>query len=343
MTPQEQQMLKGLADRINRNQLQEKDADAEQYIQQALGRNPDAPYIMAQTILVQQYAVEQAQKQIADLRAQLDQARQHTQEPKHATSFLGNLLGFGADSSREGPPPPPPPMQQRPVQPQYAAGPGYGAGPGYPVGAGYGAPSAGYPMAAPAQGGGFLRSAMQTAAGVAVGALAFEGIESLMHGFGHASGYGTEFGGRGLGSADSTGGLGGDRTETINNYYDGARPHEQGGDLSSIGERQNDISGGHAEGSQFGNGSELGDVGGLHDASNVTDDPADDGTGADDLSGTTDSDYSSDADDSMLADDVGGSDQDFGDTIESGGDDSGDGDLGGGFDSGGGDDGGDGF
>ena len=55
---------------------------------------------------------------------------------------------------------------------------------------------------------------MQTAAGVAAGALAFEGIESLMHGFGHAAGYG----GAGLG------GFGGaemqERPEVINNYYD---------------------------------------------------------------------------------------------------------------------------
>jgi len=56
---------------------------------------------------------------------------------------------------------------------------------------------------------------MQTAAGVAAGALAFQGIESLMHGFGHAAGYGSN-----LGDID--------RPEVINNYYgdDDAREHE---------------------------------------------------------------------------------------------------------------------
>ncbi len=43
----------------------------------------------------------------------------------------------------------------------------------------------------------FLRSAATTAAGVAAGALAFEGIESLMHGFGHAAGFGGYGGGLG--------------------------------------------------------------------------------------------------------------------------------------------------
>jgi hypothetical protein len=72
---------------------------------------------------------------------------------------------------------------------------------------GYGAP----------QSGGFLRGAMQTAAGVAAGALAFESIEGLMHGFGHAAGYGSGFGS-----------FGDDRPEIVNNYYGdgGDREHE---------------------------------------------------------------------------------------------------------------------
>jgi len=59
---------------------------------------------------------------------------------------------------------------------------------------------------------------MQTAAGVAAGALAFEGIESLMHGFGHAAGYGPGLGGFGES----------ERPEIINNYYgdNAERGHE---------------------------------------------------------------------------------------------------------------------
>ena len=120
MTPQEQQMLQGLTDRINQTVLQEKDPDAEQFIQQALGRNPDATYILAQTVLVQQYALDQAKKQLDDAKQQL---AQQAQQPKHSGSFLGSLLGTNDD--RQAPPPPPPP-QYAPVnnppaygQPQY--------------------------------------------------------------------------------------------------------------------------------------------------------------------------------------------------------------------------------
>ena len=206
MTPQEQEMLGGLIDRVQKTQLAEKDMDAEQMLRQGLGPNPDALYILAQTVLVQKYALEQAQAQLAQARAQM----QHP-EPKHATSFLGSLLG-----RNDAPAPPPPPPQGYPTQtyPQYA-----------PVG---GYPQYGAPMGM-GGGGGFLQGAMQTAAGVAAGALAFEGIESLMHGFGHAAGYG----GQGSGGFD-----GGQRPaeEVVNNYYGDSRG-ESGGHEVSAGER----------------------------------------------------------------------------------------------------------
>jgi len=213
MNAQEQQMLQGLVDRINGTQLAEKDDQAEEMLQQTLGRNPDAMYILAQTVLVQQYALEQAQKQLADARNQMAQMQQNpAPQPKHATSFLGNLLHLNNDEpSRPAPPPPPVPSQ-----PQYAPVPGYAPGyapvPGYAPMPGYGQPVV---YGAPQQGG-FLRSALQTASGVAAGALAFEGIESLMHGFGHAAGYGSGFGGVGdFGGA-------GRPEEIVNNYYGSA-------------------------------------------------------------------------------------------------------------------------
>jgi uncharacterized protein len=191
MTPQEQQMLQGLIQRVNQTRLQEKDFDAEEMLQQTLGRNPDALYILAQSVLVQQYALDQAQRQLEQLR------QQQAQQPQHSTSFLGSLLGRD-DASRRAPPPPP-----TYSTPQYALAPGY-----VPA---YGAP----------QSGGFLRSAMQTAAGVAAGALAFEGIESLMHGFGHAAGYGANFGS-----------FGDDRPEITNNYYGDSAEHGHDSHLS---------------------------------------------------------------------------------------------------------------
>jgi hypothetical protein len=185
MTPQEQEMLQGLVQRVNQTQLPEKDLDAEEMLQQTLGRNPDALYILAQTVLVQQYALDQAKQQLDQLR----------QQPRRSTSFLGNLLGRDQQPAQAAPPPPPPAY----AQPQYASVPA----------SGYGMPASG----------GFLRGAMQTAAGVAAGALAFEGIESLMHGFGHSAGYGSNFGDM-------------ERPEVINNYYGDSAHHENTSSLS---------------------------------------------------------------------------------------------------------------
>ena len=220
MTPQEQQLLQGLTDRVNQTQLTDKDPEAEQFIFQALGRNTDSLYILAQTVLVQQYALDQAKKQLDQAKLDLDHARQVAQQaaqPVKHTSFLGSLMGTDQPSA-----PPPPPAYQ-PVQTYAPPPPVYGQ----PVA--YGAPQYGGGFGAPL-GGGFLRSAMTTATGVAAGALAFEGIESLMHGFGQHAGYGNGFDG-GVG-----GGFGGGRPEEIinNNYYGDASPEHHGehGDLA---------------------------------------------------------------------------------------------------------------
>jgi uncharacterized protein len=263
MTPQEQDMIGGLIDRVQKTQLAEKDIDAEEMLQQGLGANPDSLYILAQTILVQKYALEQAQAQIVQAKAQMEQMQQHP-EPRHATSFLGSLLGR---SDAQAPPPPPPPQgyaQQQPSQayPPYAPVGGYGMG----------APQYGPPMGM--GGGGFLQSAMQTAAGVAAGALAFEGIESLMHGFGHAAGYG---GGQGFGGFD-----GGQRPaeQVTNNYYgdDRGTSTDQGvsGAERSEGDLvDRDLSGNSNRDSLY----DSGDAAGSDSANNVDDTSFDDGGG----------------------------------------------------------------
>ena len=217
MTSQEQDLLKGLTDRVNQTQLSDKDPEAEQFINQSLGRNPDATYILAQTVLVQQYALDNATRQLNDLKEQAQRAQQQAQQPARHTSFLGSLLGHDD-------PPPPPPQSQ----PQYQPVQTYSQPVVYaqPAGYGYAQPGYGMPMMGGGQGGGFLRGAMQTAAGVAAGALAFEGVESLMHGFGEHAGYGQAF----------DGGMGGGRPEEIinNNYYgdSGSGSQHNSGDLT---------------------------------------------------------------------------------------------------------------
>ena len=302
-------MIGDLIDRVQKTQLAEKDTDAEQMLQEGLGKKPDALYILAQTVLVQKYALEQSQAQFAQAKAQIEQMQQHP-EPKHATSFLGNLLGRNDSPT----PPPPPPSAQgwTQVPPQYVAA-------GYPqqyAPVGYGAPMG------MGGGGGFLRGAMQTAAGVAAGALAFEGIESLMHGFGSSAGYGPGLGGFG----------GGERPEVINNYYGDDRG-ERGGEHGVSGDER-------ASGNQM----DRDTAGGL-DSKNERDSlygaSGDSGSGIEDR-GSEDRGSRFDGVGSQPED--GGSNlDDSGSDFEAGGsdfDDSGAGfdDGGGGFDNGGGDD-----
>jgi hypothetical protein len=294
MTPQEEEMIRGLIDRVQKTQLPEKDFAAEQLLEEGLGRNTDSLYILAQTVLVQKYALEQAQAQLAEAKSQIEQMRQQApQGQQRSGSFLGNLLHW---NDAPGSPQPPPPQQQgyTTVPPQYAQGappPPYGQPVGY--GPGYGAP----------QGGGFLQNAMQTAAGVAAGALAFEGIESLMHGFGHAAGYG----GSGLGGFGSEAG---ERPEVINNYYDDRGGEHSGG--VSAAEREE----GGREDRLGHHGDDQGLQSGSADDSSYRDSFADTGGGGLDSSDSDDSDSGS-LDDSSFSDD-GSSDGDFDD----GGDDS---------------------
>ena len=226
MTPQEEKMLDDLMARVDNTRLDEIDPEAAQRIEEWSARNPNAGYVLAQTVLVQNYALEQAKAQIQNLQQQMAQ-HPALPQPSKPTSFLGGLFGHKdephaaqAGSAYAQPQPQP---GYAPV-PEYAAPQQYGQPAGYPP-PGYGAPQS----YAPASGGSsFLRSAATTAAGVAAGALAFQGIESLMHGFGHAAGFGGSGGGLGSGLGD----FGGRPEETvINNYYDSTAPGQ--GDKSA--------------------------------------------------------------------------------------------------------------
>jgi hypothetical protein len=210
VTPQEEQLINSLIERVNQTELQEKDPDAEAMLNKGLGGNPDALYILAQSVLIQNIALDQAKAQVAQLQQQVQQARQ---QPAHATSFLGSLLGH-----RDPAPPQPtyiPPQQQGYVPPPPPP-PGYDPQ--------YSQPQYAQPQYIPAGQPSFLRGAMQTAAGVAAGALAFEGVESILHGMG----------GFGMGPGMMGGGFERPVEETVvNNYYDqpGGQEHrvEQGG------------------------------------------------------------------------------------------------------------------
>ncbi len=180
MTPEERQMLSGLFDRIRGAANGPKDRDAEAFINEAMRNTPSAAYVLAQTVLVQQHALEAASRHIEELEAQAQQA-----PPQQESSFLGNIgrsiFGGGPSQAPQqrpydargyerdaGPPPGYPPQR-----------PGYAPPPPPPPQ--QGGPWGGPP---PAQGGGFLQGALQTATGVAGGVLLGNALGGLFGGHG---------------------------------------------------------------------------------------------------------------------------------------------------------------
>jgi hypothetical protein len=200
MTQQEAQMLQQLVQQVESTQLNEKDPAAEALLKDTLGRDPDALYKLAQTVLVQDIALHQAQARIRELIAQQQAPVSGAPQPARASSFLGGVIPpASAAVPSSGTP------AYQPVNAPSAYPGQYGYQSPYPAQPSYVEP--------PSAGSSFLRSAATTAAGVAAGALAFEGIESIFH---HGMGFGSPFGfGGGFG-----GGAPVEETIINNNYYD---------------------------------------------------------------------------------------------------------------------------
>jgi hypothetical protein len=149
MQAQERELITGLFGRLQPFEAQPRDGEAEALIRDLVARQPATPYLLVQTVLVQEQALKAAQERIAELEAKADAA-------PAAPGFLGSApkIGpWGASPAAQAAAPQPIPPTRSPLQAALAPQPA---------------------------GGGFLRSAMTTAAGVAGGALLFEGIRSLM-------------------------------------------------------------------------------------------------------------------------------------------------------------------
>src|SRR6266849_6191941 len=178
MVPQERDLITTLLSRLKSTAGQPKDPEADTLIRQAMAEQPDAPYYLVQTVLIQDLSLHQAQNRIAELEKQVTDAQVAV---KPATSFLGGLFGTSQPAS--------PPAGSVPSAGPWARSPQVAPAP--PPQQGYAQPQQGYaPTGGGMMGGGmmgggggsFLRSAAATAAGIAGGALLFQGISSL---FGH--------------------------------------------------------------------------------------------------------------------------------------------------------------
>jgi hypothetical protein len=142
MQPQERDLISGLFDRLRPFDSQPRDPEAERLIADGVARQPSTPYLLTQTVLVQEQALKAAQERIAELEAKTGAAP--------ASGFLSSAPKIGPWGAAPAAPSTRSPLQAA-VAPQQVGG-----------------------------GGGFLRSALTTAAGVAGGALLFEGIRSML-------------------------------------------------------------------------------------------------------------------------------------------------------------------
>lgn len=177
MTPSEQQLISGLFDRMRGFGSPEKDPEAEALINKAVQQIPDAPYMLVQSVLVQEHALQQADQRIRELESRVNELEAQAEEaPAQQGGFLGGLFGGG-------PRPAPPSQRMSGSVPSAGGRLGSGAsGRSGPIGAPGRGPFGQQPQAAPGGGGGFLQSAMATAAGVAGGMLLANSISSMLGG-----------------------------------------------------------------------------------------------------------------------------------------------------------------
>jgi hypothetical protein len=135
MDRRDQAAIEELFDRIAEVERRSgpRDREAEAHIRSLIARHPAAPYYMAQTIIVQEQALNEAQRRIEELEQRLSPASEQG-------GFLGGLFG-GGRTERGG---------------------------GYRETARRGGADYG-PWDRPGMGGGFLAGAAQTAMGVAGG------------------------------------------------------------------------------------------------------------------------------------------------------------------------------
>ncbi|MGE7369542.1 DUF2076 domain-containing protein [Neorhizobium sp. NPDC001467] len=162
-----------------------RDGEAEAFINQRVASQPAAPYFMAQTIVVQEQALEAAQRRIEELE------HQASARPAGGGGFFSGLFGSSSQPRHE---PAGNAAYRGPAQPTVGAygnqgqmQNGYGDQNGQPAGQ----PSGPWGRPGAAQrggfgggmgGGGFLAGAAQTAMGVAGGVLLGNAIAGMMGG-----------------------------------------------------------------------------------------------------------------------------------------------------------------
>jgi hypothetical protein len=161
MDQNERQIIDELFGKLRQAETQSgpRDAQAEGFIREQVARQPAAPYLMAQAIVIQEQALAQSQARIQELEEQL-----RSRPASGGGGLFGSLFGGGSQQRQPAPPSSNSPWGNQQRQPQV----------GDPRVAAYANPQ--YQQR---QGGGFMAGAMQTAMGVAGGMLIGSALGSM--------------------------------------------------------------------------------------------------------------------------------------------------------------------
>ncbi|PZU83544.1 MAG: DUF2076 domain-containing protein [Chelatococcus sp.] len=202
MTPQERDVIAGIFDRLKQAANQPRDPEAEAFIAERLREQPYAPYAMAQSVYVQEQALQNLQAQVDDLQAKLRALEERQAEaPAPSGGFLSGIFGGAPQAPRPRSVPSFPPRTEQAPSPawntQPQAAPMQAAPPPGMQAAAPG-PWGGQAAQSAARGGGFMASALTTAAGVAGGMVvgnmlmnAFSGSHGAAQAAGTAAASGT--------------------------------------------------------------------------------------------------------------------------------------------------------
>jgi len=180
MNADERQLITQLFERMRNYGAPEKDREAEALINQLVRANPDAVYMLVQSVLVQEQALEAANARVQELEEQL-RSLEEGDRSRGARSG-GFFSGYwGSRGAQE-----PQPRSSVPQVGSRATPTAYGGRDEGRAPWSQGAPAPQAPAAQPAASGGFMRSALATAAGVAGGVLVADSIRNMLGGGAHA-------------------------------------------------------------------------------------------------------------------------------------------------------------
>jgi len=179
MDSDERRLISDLFERMRGHGAPDKDRDAEALINQSVRANPDAPYMLVQSVLVQEQALQAANNRVLELEDQLRSMEEGGRAgSSRSGGFLGGFWGGRRDEASRSSVPQigaratpsvydsrgdnRSPWSQNAPPPQQQPAPAASGG-----------------------GGGFMRSALTTAAGVAGGMLLADSVRNMLGG-GHA-------------------------------------------------------------------------------------------------------------------------------------------------------------